>query len=371
MAALQTKLIRRSFAVPAQPNHHMTLAMPSNNPTYSRTPRYSRHARTAARLAFTLVLGALLSALLVACGDEHEHASNATITPVTGRKPVIVASIFPLANLIEQVVGDSATVVTFMPPGGNPHGFEPSATQMTQISKADLLVVVGLGFDDWAQKAGQNVGKNKLPIVRWSALAGIQSAADAHAGHNHAGHDHDHDHSGPNPHLWLDPVLTAEFITKLTPFLMTLMPEQTDAIHQRSAALLEELIKLNDEYKQQLAAVPNKQFVTFHNAFDLTAKRYGLEVLAHLAELDIAPGGDVSPKQIADVVDAARKHKLKVIYTEPQFPKQAVETVQREAGLQLLPLDPEGDPVTGGYKTYQDMMRWNLKNLVQGQSIAQ
>ena len=135
--------------------------------------------------------------------------------------------------------------------------------------------------------------------------------------------------------------------------------------------MLVDLAKLNDEYKQQLAAVPNKQLVTFHNAFDLPAKRYGLEVLAHLAELDIAPGGDVSPKQIDDVVDAARKHKLKVIYTEPQFPPQAVETVQREAGLQLLPLDPEGDPVTGGYKTYQDMMRWNLKNLVQGQSIAQ
>jgi zinc transport system substrate-binding protein len=351
----------------------MTHTMPDNNPTRSCTPHHLRHARTLTKLTLTLVLSALLSAFLVACGDGHDHDSNATIAPVTGRKPVIVASIFPLANLIEQVAGDTATVVTFMPPGSNPHGFEPSATQMTKISNADLLVVVGLGFDDWAQKAGKNVGKSKLPIVRWSDLAGIKSAAHDHAGHNHAGHDHSHghDHSGPNPHLWLDPVMTADFITKLTPALMTLIPEQADAIKQRSAALLEELVTLHEEFKQQLAAVPNKQLVTFHNAFDLTAKRYGLDVVAHLAELDIAPGGDVSPKQITDVVNAARKYKLKVIYTEPQFPKQAVETVQREAGLQLLPLDPEGDPVTGGYKTYQDMMRWNLKNLVQGQSIAQ
>ena len=343
--------------------------MTSNHSTHTRTPHRLRHALAATKLA--LVLGTLLSAFLVGCSDGQEQDSEEVTIPIDRlKKPVIVASIFPLANLIEQVVGDSATVVTFMPPGGNPHGFEPSATQMAQVSKADLLIVVGLGFDSWAEKAGQDVGKRKLKLVRWADLAGIKS--DGHEHHHHDAHDHDDDddHS-PNPHLWLDPVLAIEFVSKLTPSLTTLAPSQADAIKQRTSALLDDLKKLDDEYKQQLTAVPNKELVTFHNAFDLPAKRYGLQVLAHLAELDIAPGGDVSPKQIADVVDAARKHKLKVIYTEPQFPKQAVETVQREAGLQLLPLDPEGDPVTGGYKTYQDMMRWNLKNLMQGQSIAQ
>lgn len=315
-----------------------------------------------------LVAVALALVPALGCGS----ATSESAKPANA-KPAIVASVFPIANLIEQIVGDAAEVKAFMPPGANPHGFEPGAAQVALVAKADVLIPVGLNFDLWLERSATASGRRDLKPLRMADLLGIKADPHADHHHSHAGHGHQHgpECSGPNPHLWLDPVLTIQFVEKITPRLAAMVPaDQQEGVLQRSAKLVAELKQIDDEYRTQLGAVPVKNLITFHNAFDLPAERYGLKVVAHLADLVAAPRGDVTVAQMTSVITAARKHNLKVIYAEPQFPRQAIETIQREAGLKLLILDPEGDPISGHYRTYQDMMRKNLQTLVEGQSIV-
>jgi zinc transport system substrate-binding protein len=134
--------------------------------------------------------------------------------------------------------------------------------------------------------------------------------------------------------------------------------------------LLADLGQVDREYAEQLAGVPQKDLITFHNAFDLIAARYHLNILVRLTDIEISPGGEVTPDKIREALEAIKKYKLKVLYAETEFPDQVIRRLREETGgtVDVLLLDPQGNPDVEGYRTYQQMMRSNLKTIVKGQS---
>src|SRR6266567_6751157 len=85
-------------------------------------------------------------------------------------KPVIAVSIFPLANLTEQLTGDWADVVLLLPASESPHEAELTPDKTGQLARADFAVVVGMGLDPWAEKAIEAADNKRLRVVRFSDL---------------------------------------------------------------------------------------------------------------------------------------------------------------------------------------------------------
>ncbi len=282
----------------------------------------------------------------------HEQAGGgATVPP---QKPVIAVSIFPVASLVEQLTSDWAEVATLLPPGSSPHSAGMSPDQVRAVSRAKLLVVVGMGLDPWAEKAAAASGDKAPPILRFADLiAGATSGAGAPPANNH---------------LWLDPVLAKQFVAALAVKLEVQFPDHAAETRAAAEQLASDLTKLDQEYRDGLAAVPQKELITFHNAFDLIAERYHLKILVRLTDIELEPGAEVTPDKFREAIDAVHQYGLKVLYCEPEFPDQAVQALHRETGAEVLMLDPEGSPAVGGYHTYQEMMRANLRTLVRGQS---
>ena len=280
----------------------------------------------------------------------------------------VVASIQPLADLARQVAGDDgpARVSVIVPPGVTPHGFELTTSRARQLAQADVVLVVGLGLDRWAERAAGRVA----PDAHVLAMAQMLGHDDHDHDHDHH-HDHDHDHAGPNPHLWLDPVLARQWVLALGEELARLRPGDAREFRDNAAAVADSLATLHAEHEQALANVGRRQLVTFHNAFDRLAERYDLEVVAHLTPVELSPGGEVVPARLRAAIAAVRRHELAVVYAEPQFPDAAVRALQRETGTRVLRLDPLGNPDREGYETYQAMMRSNLAILVEGQGGRQ
>lgn len=238
------------------------------------------------------------------------------------KKPTIVVTIFPLQSLVEELVGDKATVRTLIDANGSPHGFEIQPHHLKQLSEADALVTVGMNFDDWAEKAMREArGDKQSTVLQFAKLT-----------------ERDENRKPPGQQL----ANAGTLITKL------------DALHK--------------QYESKLSSVKNKKLVTFHNAFDLLAERYGMEVIAHLTEIELSHGGEVPPKQLLAVKNAVTKHELKVIYSEPQFPDRAMQAIREASNVEILRLDPLGNPNVEGYRNYFEMMESNLQTLVKGQS---
>src|SRR5512140_3951769 len=107
----------------------------------------------------------------------------------------VVATIFPIADLVRQIGGDAVDVITLLPPGASPHTFEPTPAQMREVAGARLFVRVGAGLDTWTEKllAARSPGLTVLTLTDGVPLL---SLTDAHSDGTPAG--------GGDPHIWLD-----------------------------------------------------------------------------------------------------------------------------------------------------------------------
>lgn len=292
---------------------------------------------------------------LVGCG--HDDAKP--------NQPTVAATIWPMASLTRQLVGDDVTVACLLPPGLSPHSFEPTAQQMQDLAGAKLLVAVGLGLDHWAWNAAKATGRKNLPMFAFADAVGI---AGDHAAHDEDEHDAHASGAtvqiGVNAHLWMDPVLVEQMLPKLAAELTKTLPDHKAAIEVNLTKLLAEIKQLDTDFRERLAKVPTRRIVTFHDAFNRMAERYGLTVAATLMPIQ-TPGG-VSSERIEQVVDAVNRYQLKVVFAEPQFSPEAADTLADQTHIRVLKLDPLGDPHLPERDTYQKMMRYNLRTLVEG-----
>lgn len=294
---------------------------------------------------------------LSGCSDE----------PNASGKPVIVATIYPLAAVVQQLVGDEAEVVCVLPPGKSPHAYHHTPRSMTDLSRADLIVTNGLGIDHWVGDAIKATGRKD---ARWFVLAdelGIEgyAACDDHDHPDHAGHDHHH-HGPVDPHLWLDPVLMEQGCEKLYEALCDVLPEHTALIDERYKEMIDSFGRIKDGCKKVAEAHSGKRIVTFHDAFGRLAERCGLEVAATLKPMT---GPDaVTPEARARVAERIRALGLKVIFAEPQFSQDEAKRIEAETGARVLVLDPLGSPLEADRSTYEALMRYNLDTLSRGLS---
>jgi zinc transport system substrate-binding protein len=314
--------------------------------------RCHRHIMQTSRRLILLVLVLPAAAWLSGCGGGSQAGSQ---------KPIIAASIYPVADLVSQLTGGWADVVTLLPEGAEEHDFELTATQVRQMSQSELLVLVGDGLDPWAEpKPGSTIGGKVPEVVRMADLIRKAPNKDAAA-----------DSIGTNNHLWLDPVLVSRFVSAMADRLGQRYPEHRHEIEINARRLSADLEQIDRQYRSQLSAVRRKELITFHNAFDLIAGRYGLKIVARLTDIEADPHGGVTPQSYLAAINAIKKYKLSVIYLEPEFSAEQIDSLRRSTGVDALTLDPLGGPRIDGYHTYQEMMESNLATLVRGQdSVA-
>jgi zinc transport system substrate-binding protein len=287
--------------------------------------------------AAALVLVALL--VWAGCGPERPRQD--------GGKPVVTASIFPLADAARQVGGGRIRVVTLLPPGTTPHGFDPEPAQAEQLAHSRLLLMVGLGMDSWAERCAEASGAD-IRIVRFARAVEEQAPETG-------------DEHGPSdPHLWLDPVLMKGFVPVLVDELVRLDPAGAAGYRRRGKTFEAELAKLDREYRDALDGLKGKAFLSFHPAFTHLAARYGLEQ-ATLTSSHAQEGG---PASLEHAVEFVKEHKLKAVFAEPQFPADKLQWLTEQTGASVERLDPLGNPNVEGYASYLAMMRSNLKALV-------
>ena len=195
------------------------------------------------------------------------------------------------------------------------------------------------------------------------AFVGILGEGDHHEeGHDdHAGHDHHgHDHGAGDPHFWQNPRMVVHYVNQITNGLVEADPDNAATYMDNSAAYIEELEALDAYIADTLASIPDdhRVMVTFHDAFGYFGERYDMEVQAFVG----GHGGDVSPDDIANVLELVEHNGLPAVFAEPQFSADALEQVARDAGIQvgIVRSLPDAE-----HPEYISMMRSNADQLAQ------
>jgi manganese/iron transport system substrate-binding protein len=298
---------------------------------------------------------------------EPATAEPATAEPATPEPsgPLnVVTSTTVLADLVRQVGGERATVSSIIPAGRDPHTFEPAPSDAIALAGADLLVINGLGLDDWLEDLAFETAPDVPLVVVAEDLEGVEylEAADDDQDHEDDDQDDDHAHA-VNPHLWLDVANARRYIERLTVTLVANDEAGRQAYESNAATYDATLADLDDWIRQQVGGLPeeNRRVVSFHDAFPYFAHAYGIEIVGVVVE---SPGQEPSAAEIAQLITAIRGTGVRAILTEVQFSDRLAQLIAEETGVAViheLYTDSLGD---SPLDTYEGTMRWNVERIV-------
>jgi zinc/manganese transport system substrate-binding protein len=272
----------------------------------------------------------------------------------------VIATTSVFADLAQLALGDNVTIETIIPAGVDVHTFEPSPADAQKLAGADLIVMNGLGLDEWALSLLEAAGKGEEDVLElaegidesnaWVYLEGEEH--DEEAGEEHSeGEGEEHGHGGTDPHIWLDPKGAAIYVNRIAARVAAELPERAAEIESARDAGLAEIAALDEELRVGFAAVEAsaRKIVTFHDAFGYFARAYEIEIVGVAVE---APGQEPSAKEIAALIDAIKAAGVTSVFSEAQFPSKVLDQVAAETGatvLENLYSDALGDAPANSY----------------------
>jgi len=281
-------------------------------------------------------------------------------TECMSEKLPVIASIYPVADMVRQVGGDHVDVTFVLPAGASPHTFEPKPSLVKKFASARIFFRIGAGLEFWAEKFIELAGPGLTSIVLSEGVSLIHTAEYHHedkAEHHVESGTSDHESSVANPHIWLDPAIAKSMVDKITAVLCEVDHQHLTYYKQRSQNYLNDIDKLDRRIKVKVANFNIKKYVSFHASWVYFARHYGLEPVGII---ESAPGRNPTPVKIKNIVAMIKKYHIRAVFAEPQLNPRAAEIIAREAGVNVLLLDPLGGPNLKGRNTYLDLMNYNL-----------
>jgi zinc transport system substrate-binding protein len=283
----------------------------------------------------------VLTFSLVACSESSnkEH------------KIGVVVTLLPQAEFVERVGGDRVHVTVMVPPGADPHTYEPTPGQMADFTKAHMYAKVGSGVEFELVFLDRLLVQNQTMMVV-DCSDGLQLMEMVE--HEHQEHSENEHHSGNDPHVWLSPRNAKIMVENIYQGLVQVDKEGAEYYNKNRDTYLAELDQLDKEIGEGLKSTKNRRFLVFHPAWGYFAKDYNLEQIA----IEIG-GKEPSAKDITYLVQEAKKHNIKVIFASTQFNPQSAEVIAKEIGGRVVFIDPL-------VRNYLENMRLVMKELIDG-----
>ncbi len=237
-------------------------------------------------------------------------------------------TLHPYYSYVANIVGDKAEVVPLIPAGFNPHAYEPRADDIKRIGTLDVIVLNGVGHDDFADRMIATSERPDIAVIEANANVPLLAATGNAA--RGAG-------KVVNPHTFLSISASIAQVNNIARELGKLDPDNAKTYTQNARAYGKRLRQMRADALAKLTQAPNPDLrvATVHAAYDYLLREFGLEVTA---VVEPAHGIEPSPSQLKKTIDALRALDVKVIFSEMDFPSTYVETIQREAGVKLYPL---------------------------------
>ncbi len=333
---------------------------------------------------------------------------------------LIVTSTTIIADVVQQVAGEAADVVSLMDIGQDPHTFEPSGADVVLLDEADIVFVNGADFEESLLPVLEEAAGDKLreistcvpvlpvefalghghaddtevvdesppnetetgPMTTWCAshhteldewlgsvdtesteYLGLLYQLDCHIGSVDAGHVESCD-----PHVWTDPRNVMLWTMVARDLLSENDPANEEIYAANAAAYLAQLSELDGELASMFESIPAEQriIITNHGMLGYMAHRYGFEIVG-----TIIPGGgtaaEPSPDDVVALIETVVDYDVSAIFTEYTVSDTLAGQVADETGVYVLRLYTGSLTDAGGdAPTYIDYMRYNATTIVEG-----
>ena len=304
------------------------------------------------KIMFVLIFSLFFT--LAACsggsGDDQEPSHS------------VATSMYPLEFLVSEIAGDLVTVETVVPPGTDPHVYEPSSKKMIELSEHDAFFYIGAGMEAFGEtlaNAVSNEGVTIFTLEEHEELFADHTSDHDHAEHEHGEHEgHHHD---VDPHFWLDPLRMSQAADITSDRLAELYQEHEEVFKENTEELKAELEQLDEEFQ----ALQGEDYVLFvtHEAYGYWTERYGIE---QLSVRGVSSSQEPSQKELQEIFDQVGELDIDHIILESNSQDRLAQTIAEEMELRVLyihTLESLTEENVGASENYFDLMRENIETI--------
>ncbi|TFC92732.1 zinc ABC transporter substrate-binding protein [Cryobacterium sinapicolor] len=283
-------------------------------------------------------LAAVAALTLVGCAPTGGSAAESAAGDLR-----VVATTTQVADLTRSVVGDAAgvSVTQLIQPNQSAHSYDPSVADLTALGQADVLVINGVGLEEWLDAAINASGFDGVTIDSDEGIeiqdiaAGAEPADDeAHADEGGATDDAEHSHEGGNPHIWTDVANAETMVGTIAAGLSGAQPDLAGDFEANATTYTGRLAELDEWIRTNIDAVPVEQrlLVSNHDAFGYFTEAYGITYVGSIIP-SFDDNAEPSAAAIDELVAAITATGVKAVFSEASISPKAADTIASEAGV--------------------------------------
>lgn len=279
--------------------------------------------------------------------------------PSAGKRLKVGVTLHPYYSFVANIVGDRADVVALIPAEANPHNYQPQPDDITRAMNIDVLVVNGIGHDEWAFEIIKAAGRREtLPIIQANASVALIPIGGDQG-----------DVKVVNPHTFVSTTAAIQQVFEIARRLGELDPDNALTYRHNAMAYAARIRALRARFMTRFAALDLSTFrcATTHAGYDYMMQEFGVFVSAV-----IEPRHGVAPtaRQLATTLDTIRKANVRVLFAEKNFSMDLAKPIEAATGVKVFALSH----ITGSTYSadeFEVAMRDNLETLAEAVEYTQ
>ncbi|KAA6334579.1 zinc transport system substrate-binding protein [termite gut metagenome] len=255
---------------------------------------------------------------LVACSAPKKKSEEQRIITVT---------IEPQRYFTEAIAGDKFTVACMVPKGSSPETYDPVPKQLMELSRSEAYLRIGyIGFElSWIDRLTSNAPQ----IQVFDTSKGIKYIRESERTSG------DFYGNGIEPHIWCS-TTNAKIIADNTFNALCALDKENESYYlTRYDSLCQRIERTDSIIRHILKEGTDRTFMIYHPSLSYYARDYDLQ------QICIEEGGkEPSPAHLKELIKRCKTEKVSVIFIQPEFDRRNAETIAKETGTTIVPINP-------------------------------
>lgn len=248
----------------------------------------------------------------------------------------IVATTGMIADTARRIGGDYVNVRALMGPGVDPHAYRQTRSDITAMTRADIVLWHGLFLEAQMEEFLVKLGRRRLSVPVAAKIP----------------HDllisHPDYEDRFDPHVWMVPTLWGNVAKRIAEVLIEARPEAATEFTSNLNAFEAELEQLQDYGRSVLSSVPepSRVLLTAHDAFGYFGRTFEYEVIGIQG---ISTESEAGLNRISSLVDTLVDRKISAAFVESSVSDRNIRALIEGA-------DAQGHSVSIGGELFSDAM---------------
>lgn len=274
----------------------------------------------------------LLALVTTACSNRQDSSNQSG-------KISIVTTTNVYSDIAKNIVGKYGTATAIIDKSSvDPHDFTPTTADAKKVSKANIVVANGLGYDSWMDKLAKSVSKK--PVLVGEDLMGLKK--------------------GDNPHIWYNLNMPTKYVDYLVERLSKLDKKHEAYYKANGKKYLAKVRKIKKLVQTDMST--KKPVFVSEPVFDYALEEAGYKIGDKDFEEAIENGTDPSPKMINKMSTEIKEKKIAFFVNNTQASSSTVKTFVKLAKENNIPVLNVRETIPN-HTTYLAWIKENYQNL--------